>query len=107
MGARFGNCKNFRSNVHLSAFLTKISRSTGTAVGPCFDYEKHLGNDISLAVYQYYASTQNKTWLSQQGWPVLKAVADFWAGNVVPNTTTRAFNTLNETDPDEYSNFVN
>ncbi|KII91942.1 carbohydrate-binding module family 32 protein [Plicaturopsis crispa FD-325 SS-3] len=85
-GARFGNC---------------------TGVGPCYDYEEHLNNDIALAQYQYYASTQNKTWLETKGWPIISAVAEFWASQVVYNTTTKKYDTLNETDPDEYANFRN
>ncbi|KAE9402984.1 family 65 glycoside hydrolase [Gymnopus androsaceus JB14] len=85
-GARFGNC---------------------TGVGPCFDYEYHLNNDLSLAQFQYYASTQNRTWLEVSGWPVISSVASFWASQVLYNGTSDSYNTLNETDPDEFANFVN
>ncbi|KAF9019821.1 glycoside hydrolase family 65 protein [Rhodocollybia butyracea] len=86
MGARFGNC---------------------TGVGPCFDYEYHLNNDISLAQFQYYASTLNKTWLEVSGWPVISSVAEMWASQVLFNSTSDTYFTLNETDPDEFANFVN
>ncbi|KAK4055789.1 alpha,alpha-trehalase ath1 [Microbotryomycetes sp. JL201] len=84
--ARFGNC---------------------TGVGPCYDYEYHLNNDIAIAMYQYYASTQNGTWLEERGYPVISSVAEFWAAHVVLNETTGLFVTLNETDPDEYANQIN
>ncbi|ORY91787.1 glycoside hydrolase family 65 protein [Leucosporidium creatinivorum] len=86
LGARFGNC---------------------TGAGPCFDYEYHLDNDISLAIYQYHAAVQNDTWLEQKGFPIVEAVGDFWAKKVNYNTTTLRYDTYNETDPDEYANFKN
>lgn len=76
-------------------------------VGPCYDYEYHLGNDISIAQYQYYASTHDLTWLNSTGWPVLSNIAEFWASQVIYNSTTGMYITLNETDPDEYANFQN
>ncbi|KAI5474838.1 glycoside hydrolase family 65 protein [Pseudohyphozyma bogoriensis] len=85
-GGRFGNC---------------------TGVGPCYDYEYHLNNDIVLAHYQYYAATGNKTWLQEKGWPVISSIAEFWESFVVYNSTTGGYDTLNETDPDEYANFKN
>ncbi|KAL8276477.1 hypothetical protein RQP46_011127 [Phenoliferia psychrophenolica] len=85
MGARFGNC---------------------TGVGPCYDYEYHLNNDIALAQFQYYAATANLTWLETKGWPIIQTVAEFWAGHVIYNATTLKYDTLNETDPDEYANHI-
>jgi hypothetical protein len=68
-------------------------------IRPCYDYEYHLENDISLAQYQYYTGTQNTTWLKEKGWPVISKIAEFWASQVVLNQTTSSFSTLNETDP--------
>ncbi|WP_371789922.1 discoidin domain-containing protein [Streptomyces sp. NBC_01471] len=48
-------------------------------VGPCKGYQDHLQNEIALAQWQYYAATGDKQWLSTRGYPVLSAVADFWA----------------------------
>ena len=42
-------------------------------------YEQHITADIALAQWQYYLVTANKTWLRQQGWPVLSGAAAFWA----------------------------
>ncbi|KAK4056495.1 alpha,alpha-trehalase ath1 [Microbotryomycetes sp. JL221] len=84
--ARFGNC---------------------TGVGPCYDYEYHLNNDIAIAMYQYYAATQNRTWLEERGYPIIYDVNEFWANHVVYNETTGLYVTLNETDPDEFANQIN
>lgn len=58
--------------------------------------EYHLENDISVAQYQYYAATQNKTWLQNKGWPLLSSIAEFWASQVVSNSSTGLYDTLNE-----------
>ena len=39
----------------------------------------HLQSDVALAQWEYYKSTGDKQWLAQKGWPVLEAVAEFWA----------------------------
>jgi trehalose/maltose hydrolase-like predicted phosphorylase len=64
----------------------------------CYNYEYHLENDISLAQYQYYAGTQNETWLREKGWPVISAIADFWVSQVVYNASTAMYDTFDETD---------
>jgi trehalose/maltose hydrolase-like predicted phosphorylase len=64
----------------------------------CYDYEYHLENDIALLQYQYYAATQNKTWLETKGWPVISSIAEFWASQVVYNSSTGMYDTYNETD---------
>ena len=88
--ARFGNC---------------------TGVGPCFDYEYHINNDIALAQWQYYLATGNLTWLQNDGYPVISAVADMWVSNthkVNSNTSDDyTYQTFNLTDPDEFANFQN
>jgi trehalose/maltose hydrolase-like predicted phosphorylase len=80
-------------------------------VGPCFDYEYHLNNDIALAQWQYYLATGNSTWLKIEGFPVIKAVADMWVSNThrIQSNTSDAYTyqTFNLTDPDEYANFQN
>lgn len=79
---------------------------TCTGTGPCHDYEYHLNSDIALAHYQYWSSTQNETWLREEGWPVIESNAAFWASHVVYNETVGKYATLNETDPDEYANHI-
>jgi trehalose/maltose hydrolase-like predicted phosphorylase len=45
-------------------------------------YEQHITADIALAQWQYYLATGDKTWLQNQGWPVLSQAAAFWASRV-------------------------
>ncbi len=44
-----------------------------------------LLHDVALAAWNYYCVTQDKNWLREKGWPILKATADFWASRVERN----------------------
>jgi trehalose/maltose hydrolase-like predicted phosphorylase len=48
-------------------------------------FEHHITADIGIAAWNYYCVTQNKDWLRQKGYPLLKATADFWASRVERN----------------------
>jgi len=45
-------------------------------------FEHHITADVAIATWNYYAVTQDKTWLREKGWPILSATADFWASRV-------------------------
>ena len=62
----------------------------------------HLQSDIALAQWQYYQATADKSWLAQKGWPVIQAVAEFWAAKATP-TPAGAYAILNIQTPDEYA----
>ena len=40
---------------------------------------------VGLAAWNYYCVTQDKDWLKEKGWPLMKEVADFWASRVERN----------------------
>ena len=48
-------------------------------------FEHHITACVGLAAWQYYCVTQDKAWLKERGWPVLSAIADFWASRVERN----------------------
>ncbi len=48
-------------------------------------FEHHITADVGLAAWSYYCVTQDKVWLKEKGWPVLSAIADFWASRVERN----------------------
>ncbi|MDB5249929.1 MAG: Kojibiose phosphorylase [Segetibacter sp.] len=48
-------------------------------------FEHHITADIAIAAWNYYAVTQNKEWLREKGYPLLKETADFWASRVERN----------------------
>jgi trehalose/maltose hydrolase-like predicted phosphorylase len=61
----------------------------------------HLQSDVALAQWEYYKATGDKQWLAQKGWPVLEAVAEFWASKVTPSAGGYAINQVQT--PDEYA----
>jgi trehalose/maltose hydrolase-like predicted phosphorylase len=48
-------------------------------------FEHHITADIAIAAWNYYCVTQDKNWLRERGYPLLKATADFWASRVERN----------------------
>ncbi|TAH03704.1 MAG: glycoside hydrolase family 65 protein [Sphingobacteriales bacterium] len=48
-------------------------------------FEHHITADVAIAAWNYYAVTQDKTWLRERGYPILSATADFWASRVERN----------------------
>lgn len=57
----------------------------------CYDYEYHLNNDIALAHIDYFYVTQNLTWLTTKGFPVIREVAEMWPSLVNYNKSTNDF----------------
>lgn len=66
------------------------SDDTGEEATPPFaltgPFEHHITADIGIAFWNYYRVTRNKEWLREKGYPVLKAVADFWISRVTKNS---------------------
>ena len=48
-------------------------------------FEHHITADVAIAAWNYYCVTQDKNWLREKGYPVLKECADFWASRVERN----------------------
>jgi len=48
-------------------------------------FEHHITACVGIAAWNYYCVTQDKEWLKEKGWPVLKETADFWASRVERN----------------------
>jgi trehalose/maltose hydrolase-like predicted phosphorylase len=69
-------------------------------------YEQHITADIALAQWQYYLATGNRTWLAQQGWPVLSQAATFWASRVTLGSDG-SYHIYGVTGPDEENPNVN
>ncbi|KAG0237760.1 Six-hairpin glycosidase-like protein [Mortierella sp. GBAus27b] len=104
LGRAIENAKEFNRPGLLYPWVSfRFGNCTG--IGPCYDYEYHLNNDIALAQWQYFLSTNDKNWLAEKGYPIMKGVSEFWAAHVVKDNSTGAYHTKNETDPDEYANF--
>lgn len=64
-------------------------------------FEIHVSADVSLAMWQYWLATGDRTWLATKGWPVLKGIADFWVSRASRNSDgSYSINTV--IPPDEY-----
>lgn len=68
-------------------------------------YEHHITADVGIAMWQYYCVTRDREWLLEQGWPVLKAVAEFWVSRVHRNENG-SYSIINVVGADEYAENV-
>ncbi|MCF6180880.1 glycoside hydrolase family 65 protein [Lutibacter sp.] len=48
-------------------------------------FEQHITADVGIAFYNYYKVTQDRNWLKNTGYPMLKEVADFWVSRSTQN----------------------
>ena len=64
--------------------------------------EIHVNADVAIAQWQYYLATGDVAWLRASGWPVIRAVAAFWASRAtaVPGTSAYAIEHVTSVDED-------
>ena len=78
---------------------------TGVDNTPHFAYgvyrEIHVNADIAIAQWQYYLASGDKEWLKQNGWPVIREIAQFWASRVTYNKAADRYEIMHVTSPDE------
>ena len=67
-------------------------------------FEQHITADVAIAFWNYYAMTQDKTWLKKE-YEVLKETANFWVSRVVKNPNG-SYSILNVVGADEYAQHV-
>ncbi len=67
-------------------------------------FEQHITADVAIAFWNYYALTQDKSWLRSE-FKVLKEIADFWVSRVVKNQDG-SYSILNVVGADEYAQHV-
>ncbi|MFH8796841.1 discoidin domain-containing protein [Streptomyces sp. NPDC017941] len=104
--------ENARDLGYKGLFYPWNSGSSGDLAKECHSVDPphcrtqiHLQSDISLATWQYYLATKDTAWLRERGWPVLRGIAEFWAGRVSRNTDG-SYSIKDTAGPDEYSNGV-
>lgn len=65
------------------------SAATGNEETPVWalsgPFEHHITADVAIAAWNYFAVTQDTTWLKEKGFPIIKECADFWASRVEKN----------------------
>lgn len=67
-------------------------------------FEQHITSDVAIAFWNYYAMTQDKSWLKNE-YKVLKETAEFWVSRVHKNTDG-SYSILNVVGADEYAQHV-
>ncbi|WP_211125480.1 glycosyl hydrolase family 65 protein [Streptomyces yatensis] len=109
---RAGARANARKLGYPGLFYPWTSASKGGLWTECHSWDpphcrtqNHLQSDIALAAWQYYEATGDTRWLRGRGWPVLKGIAEFWAGRATHNADG-SYSIKNVAGPDEYSNGV-
>jgi trehalose/maltose hydrolase-like predicted phosphorylase len=68
-------------------------------------FEHHITGCVAIAAWNYYCVTQDKNWLREKGYPVLKECADFWASRVERNGPGR-YDIKNVVAADEWAENV-
>ncbi|GAA1358680.1 hypothetical protein GCM10009612_29420 [Streptomyces beijiangensis] len=76
-----------------------------SGIGPCKGYQDHLQSEIALAQWQFYAATGDLKWLRERGFPVLAAIADFWADRAVRGADGK-YHVKGVSGADEYAHGV-
>jgi trehalose/maltose hydrolase-like predicted phosphorylase len=65
------------------------SAATGNEETPVWalsgPFEHHITADVAIAAWNYFAVTQDTSWLKEKGFPVIKECADFWTSRVEKN----------------------
>ncbi|HSZ87373.1 MAG TPA: hypothetical protein VK787_15175 [Puia sp.] len=78
--------RNAFSHGYKGAMFPWESAGTGVEETPVWalsgPFEHHITACVGIAAWNYYCVTQDKNWLSEKGWPILSATADFWASRV-------------------------
>lgn len=106
---RLGKAKEKAHNYgYKGAMYPWESDDTGEEVTPTWAltgvFEQHVTADVSIAFWNYYASTQDKDWLKKE-YKVLKETADFWVSRVIKNKDG-SYSILNVVGADEYAQNV-
>lgn len=83
---------------------------TGVDNTPHFAYEVyreiHVNADIAIAQWQYWLASGDKKWLKENGWPVIREIAEFWKSRVTFNKDHDRYEIHHVTSPDEAYNDV-
>lgn len=72
---------------------------------PTGAFEHHITADIAIAAWNYYCMSRDRDWLEKNGWPLIKASAEFWTSRVTKNDDG-SYSILNVVAADEYAEGV-
>jgi trehalose/maltose hydrolase-like predicted phosphorylase len=101
--------RNAASHGYKGAMFPWESAASGNEETPVWalsgPFEHHITADVAIAAWNYYCVTQDKTWLREKGYPILKETADFWASRVERNGPGH-YDILNVVAADEWAENV-
>jgi trehalose/maltose hydrolase-like predicted phosphorylase len=101
--------KNAFNHGYKGAMFPWESAASGVEETPVWalsgPFEHHITACVGIAAWNYYCVTQDKGWLREKGWPVLKETADFWASRVERNGPGR-YDIKNVVAADEWAENV-
>jgi trehalose/maltose hydrolase-like predicted phosphorylase len=63
--------------------------------------EIHVNADVAIAQWQYYLISGDTAWLKRHGWPVIRAVATYWASRVNYDKHDHRYHIRHVVSPDE------
>lgn len=102
--------KNAFNHGYKGAMFPWESAATGVEETPVWalsgPFEHHITACVGIAAWNYYCVTQDKDWLKEKGWPILKETANFWASRVERNGEGQ-YNINNVVAADEWAENVN
>lgn len=92
------NATTFSNN---SAIYPWTSARVGncTAIGPCFDYEYHINDDICLEIENYYYVTGGTAYFQNPLFPIYDSIAHTYSDVLRFNTATNLYSLRNMAAP--------
>ncbi len=110
---RFERLKEARHNAfahgYKGAMFPWESAQSGNEETPVWalsgPFEHHITADVAIAAWNYYCVTQDKEWLKEVGYPLIKETADFWTSRVERNGEGK-FDIKNVVAADEWAENV-
>lgn len=70
------------------------------------DTEIHVDADVAIAQWEYYLATLDRRWLARHGWPVIRAVARFYASRSTYDPTRKRYDIAHVTSVSESHNDI-
>jgi hypothetical protein len=68
--------------------------------------EIHVNSEVAIAQWQYYLATLDRRWLRTRGWPVIRAVAQFWASRASYDASRHRYEIRHVTSVSESHNDI-
>ena len=98
--------RNARANGFRGAMYPWESDELGEETTPRFAWqnatsENHVTGDVALAQWQYYLASGDSAWLAREGYPVIRATADFWVSRATYDSAAGRYDIRNIVSVDE------